>query len=318
MNGGSDADSASLDWTALQVAVRGRRRQLRLSQTALYQAGGPAPSTLRSIESGARVSLRRPARRSLERALGWRKFHVDEILHGGAAAFSGDAEVVHGALTASEAAAMACRAHRDLLGLLPDADRQIGGRRVAAQNAAIDESLAVLAARPSMQSVPVAVMEVMLRSEAMIDQLAGRRSGARAEHGDADLLGSLLADGVLVRSRVSVSALTALAAARLSSAEALVSTDGASAALLARSAARQAMLAVLAAEGLRVAEDIGDGLVAGAVEAVSRGSASDFAGMIADGRWNQQEPEAVVAAASRVIEAASATLSTRCGLRRGA
>lgn len=77
--GGMDADP----WTTLANHVTKRRSQLGLTQGQVRVAGGPGPSTMRSIERVLQTSYKPHVLRSLERALQWEPGSVDAILNGG-------------------------------------------------------------------------------------------------------------------------------------------------------------------------------------------------------------------------------------------
>jgi transcriptional regulator with XRE-family HTH domain len=70
------------DYVRLGVAVRQRRRELRLTQEEVRELGGPSTATVRLIEKGEPTDLRRGTVEQLEKALQWETGSVELIMLG--------------------------------------------------------------------------------------------------------------------------------------------------------------------------------------------------------------------------------------------
>lgn len=63
--------------------LRQRRKDLKLTQAAIQEAGGPSTATLRVIEGGKHTELRAGTAQPLERILKWQPGSIAAILKGG-------------------------------------------------------------------------------------------------------------------------------------------------------------------------------------------------------------------------------------------
>uniref|UniRef100_UPI00111C6CF5 helix-turn-helix domain-containing protein n=3 Tax=Mycobacteriaceae TaxID=1762 RepID=UPI00111C6CF5 len=68
----------------LGVAVRLRRKQLKLTQSEVAERGGLSESTVRGVENNRLSQPHASTQRALERGLAWLPGSVEAILKGGA------------------------------------------------------------------------------------------------------------------------------------------------------------------------------------------------------------------------------------------
>ena len=88
--------TADRDWQALAIALRQRRKALRLRQADLEARGGPGQGTVRNLEQAARSSYARRTFQQLEHALDWPDGIVERILDGTATPEELNQRVVRG------------------------------------------------------------------------------------------------------------------------------------------------------------------------------------------------------------------------------
>lgn len=70
------------DWQRLADAIKTRRRELRLTQEQVAEAGGPSTATIRLLESGHPGGYRGRTFADLERVLDWMPGSVESVLAG--------------------------------------------------------------------------------------------------------------------------------------------------------------------------------------------------------------------------------------------